>query len=89
MRADRILFSLASCAISRSDNTTPAGQPYSLATLLPFAASILQLLQSKSAEVHLCIKELKTLIKAKVTTTEAGEDIEKSDEDGSDEPEDN
>lgn len=29
------------------------------------------------------------MIKAKVTTTEAGEDIEKSDEDGSDEPEDN
>jgi hypothetical protein len=77
---DRILFSLASCVISRSENITPAGQPYILATLPPFAANILQLLQSKSAEIYSSIKELNALVKAKVITTEAGDDIEKSSE---------
>jgi hypothetical protein len=58
---------------------TPAGQPYVLATLPAFAANILQILQSKSVQVFSSIKELKTLMKVKVTTTEAGEDIERSD----------
>ena len=49
---DQVLFSLASCAISHSDNTTPAGQPYILATLLPFVANILRLLWSQSAQIE-------------------------------------
>jgi hypothetical protein len=76
---ERILFSLASCVIPRSDNTTPAGQPYVLATLPAFAAEILQILRSKSVQVFSSIKELKMLMKVKVTTTEAGEDLERSD----------
>jgi len=64
---DRVFFSLASCVISRSENTTPAGQPYVLATLPPFAANILGLLQSKSLQVFLSIKELNILVKEKVT----------------------
>ena len=58
---------------------TPTGQPYVLATLPPFAANILQILRSKSVQVFSSIKELKTLMKVKVTM-EAGEDLEKSDE---------
>jgi len=76
---------LASCIISRSKNITPAGQPYILATLPPFATNILQLLQSKSAKIYSSIKELNALVKAKVITAEAGDDIEKSSEDGLDE----
>ncbi len=76
---EHILFSLASCVISHSNNMTHTGQPYVLATLPPFAANILQILRSKSVQVFSSIKELKTLMKVKVTT-EAGEDLEKSDE---------
>ena len=61
-----------------------AGQPYILATLPPFAANILFLLQSMSAEIILCIKGLNTLINANVETREA-EDIEGTSEDGLDE----
>ena len=53
---DQVLFSLASCAISRSDNTTPIDQCYILATLPPFVANILRLLQSQSAQIYLSIK---------------------------------
>ena len=56
-----------------------------LATLPPFAANTLSLLQSMSAENFLCIKELNALIKANVGTREAGEDIEDNSEDGLDE----
>jgi hypothetical protein len=76
---ERILFSFASCVISRSDNMTPAGQPYVLATLPAFAANILRILQAQSIQVFLSIKELKRLMKVKVTTTEVGEVLEKSD----------
>jgi hypothetical protein len=58
---------------------TPAGQPYVLATLPAFAANILRILQAQSIQVFLSIKELKRLMKVKVTTTEAGEVLEKSD----------
>ena len=75
---ERILFSFASCVISRSDNMTPAGQPYVLATLTAFAANILRILQAQSIQVFSSIKELKRLMKVKVTTTEA-EVLEKSD----------
>lgn len=75
---ERILFSFASCVISRSDNMTPAGQPYVLATLPAFAANILRILQAQSIQVFSSIKELKRLMKVKVTTTEA-EVLEKSD----------
>jgi hypothetical protein len=77
---ERILFSLASCVIARSDNMTPAGQPYVLATLPAFAANILRLLQSRAIQVFSSIKELKVLMKDKVTT-EAGEDMVESDHD--------
>ncbi|KIM89567.1 hypothetical protein PILCRDRAFT_1913 [Piloderma croceum F 1598] len=69
-----------SCVISRSDNMTPVGQPYVLATLPAFAANVLQILQSSSVQVFVSIKELKRLMKTKVTTTEAGEVLETSDE---------
>jgi hypothetical protein len=82
---NRVLFSLASCGISRSDNMTPAGQPYVLATLPPFAANILRLLQSRSAQIFLSIKELNVLMKVKETVTEEGEDIEKIGEGSEDE----
>jgi hypothetical protein len=49
---DRVLFSLASCAISHADKITPTGQPYNLATLLPFAANILWFLWSQSAQIE-------------------------------------
>jgi len=57
---------------------TPAGQPYVLATLPAFAANILRILQAQSIQVFLSIKELKRLMKVKVTTTEV-EVLEKSD----------
>ena len=78
---ERVLFSLASCVISRSDNMTPAGQPYVPATLPAFAANILRLLQSRAIQVFSSIKELKVLMKDKVIATEAGEDIAESDHD--------
>ena len=59
---------------------TPVGQPYVLATFPAFAANILQILQSSSVQVFVSIKELKRLIKVKVTTTEVGEVLETSDE---------
>ena len=83
MPRERVLFSLASCVISRSDNMTPAGQPYVLATLPAFAANILRLLQSRAIQVFSSIKELKVLMKDKVIATEAGEDIAESDHDES------
>jgi hypothetical protein len=58
-----------------------SGQPYILATLLPFTANILLILQSMSANIS-CIKELNALTKANVTM---GEDIDDSSEDGLDE----
>ena len=73
---DQVLFSLACCAISHSDNTTPAGQPYILATILPFVANILWLLQSQSAQIFLSIKELNVLMKVKETVVKEGEEIE-------------
>jgi hypothetical protein len=79
---NQVLFSLASCGISHSDNTTPVGQPYILATLSPFPANILGLLQSRSAQIFLSIKEL---MKVKETVTEDGEDIEKIGEGNEDE----
>ena len=71
-----ILFSLASCVISRS-LPQAAGQPYILATFPPISYSSCS---PKSAEIYLSIKELNALVKAKVITTEAGDDIEKSSE---------
>ena len=61
---------------------------YVLATLPPFAANILWLLQSRSAQIFLSIKELNVLMKVKETVTEEGEDIEKIDEGDEDEGED-
>jgi hypothetical protein len=46
----------------QSDNTTPAGQPYVLATLPAFAADILRLLQSKASDISSSIKELNKMI---------------------------
>ena len=68
--------------ISHSDNMSPTGQPYVLATLPAFAANILQVLQGKSAQVVSSIKQLKVPMKVKVTVVEAGlgEVMEKSDE---------
>jgi len=60
---------------------TPAGQPYVLATLPAFAANILRLLQLRAIQVFSSIKELKVLMKDKVVTTEAGEDMVESDHD--------
>jgi len=57
---------------------TPAGQPYVLATLPAFAANILRILQAQSIQVFSSIKELKRLMKVKVTTMEV-EVLEKSD----------
>jgi hypothetical protein len=54
---NRIPFSLALCNIAQSDNTTPAGQPYVLATLPAFVADILRLLQSKASDISSSIKE--------------------------------
>ena len=68
-----------------TDNITPAGQPYILATLPPFSANILLVLQSMSAEIFSCIHKLNALTKASATTQEMGEEIEDSSEDGLDE----
>jgi hypothetical protein len=81
---NQILFSLASCVMSQSDNATPVGQPYILATLPPFAANILLLLRTMSTEISSCIKELNVLVKANVTTEEGGEDVEDHGLDGLD-----
>jgi hypothetical protein len=53
-----ILFSLALCNITPSENTTPVGQPYILATLPSFAADILQALQSKAVDIFSFIKDV-------------------------------
>ena len=48
----------------------------SLTLWLPFAANILWLLQSQSAQIFSSIKELNVLMKVKETVMEEGEDIE-------------
>ena len=64
-----------------SYNTTPAGQPYVLATLPAFAADILRLLQSKASDISSSIKELNKMIKDNVTTTEARDFMDGDSED--------
>src|ERR1700683_4313191 len=66
--------------ISRSDRI--------LATLPPFAANILWLLQSQSAHIFSSTKERDVLMKVKETVTEEGEDIEEIGEGNEDEDED-
>jgi hypothetical protein len=65
----------------QSDNTTPAGQPYVLATLPAFAADILRLLKSKASDISSSIKELNKMIEDNVTTTEAGDFMDGDSED--------
>ena len=64
---------IAQCGLTQVETSV-------LATLPAFAANILRLLQSRAIQFFSSIKELKVLMKDKVTT-EAGEDMVESDHD--------
>jgi hypothetical protein len=80
-----LLFSLASCPVSRTENQTPAGQSYVLITPSPFAVGKLKLLQVKVNEIYMLVRELKRMLKGKALAPHNDtKDIESTDSEGED-----
>ena len=57
-----ILFSLTTCNLTCLENQTPSGQSYTLISLCPFSAGLLETLQSMTKTVAAQVKALNKLL---------------------------
>ena len=67
IKRSHILFSLATCNLTRLENQTPAGQSYTLTSTCPFSVDLLATLQSMTKTVATQVKALDKLISGRVT----------------------